>query len=178
MCHFYLGPRAENHHQQATQGCSGQAPVIDIRAFAPGEPVERYTRFHSENQRHQANTLAQNFGRVKKGFDEYFKPLMLFEDCIVLRVMLITATSLGYYKDPEQKKALGDKIKELLKTLLQENNLDFSEVDGIKIDISEEDVQKAEMFFKIGKYSCRWLNTLVIFFSKSVVYCRIVLLVK
>ena len=161
-----LGPGVENPHQQARLGvvaCTGgSSPVIDVRIFDHDEEVERYTRFHSDRQRQLANILAQNFDRVKRGLDEYGKPLMLFEHCIVLRVMLTTAESLGYYKDPVQKKALGEKIKALLKSLLEENNLDFSDVDGIKIDISEDDVQKAEMFFKIGKYHRRWLNEVVI----------------
>ncbi len=83
---------------------------------------------------------------------ELGKILDVVEGCIILRVMLTTAQSLDYYKDPEQKKALGEKLKEALKTLRKENNLDCSDVDGIKIHISEEDIQKAEMFFKIGKY--------------------------
>ncbi len=159
-----LGLGVENPHQRARPGAVGSSPVIDVRIFDHDEEVERYTRFHSDRQRQLANTLAQNFDRVKRGLDEYGKPLMLFEHCIVLRVMLTTAESLGYYKDPVQKKTLGEKIKALLKSLLEENNLDFSDVDGIKIDISEADVQKAEMFFKLGNYHRSWLNEVAMIF--------------
>ncbi len=65
--------------------------------------------------------------------------------------MLISAKSLGYYKDPEQRKALGEKITELLKTLRKENGLEFSDFDGINVTISDEDIQKVETFFNIGK---------------------------
>ncbi len=159
---YDLGEGIESQHQQATRGFGEESPVIGIRLFAEDEEVVEYTKIHSDSQRQHLQTMAKNLGKFTKALDEHGKPLKLYEHCIVLQMMLITAESLEYYKDPDQKKTLGDKVKELLRTLLQENNLDFSDVDEIKIDISEEDIQKTNKFFKIGKCHSWYLNTVII----------------
>ncbi len=97
--------------------------------------------------------MAQRLDKLTVSLVERGVLVQLLQDCIVLRMMLVTANSLEYYKDPEQKNALAEEVKELIKTLRQDNNLEFSDVDGIKVYISEKDVQKAEQFFNIGKYN-------------------------
>ena len=149
-------------------GRQRRRPIIEIRTYAHDERVEVYTRFHSERQHQQALLLAQNPCEVTRALTEYGQTVLLYEGCIVLRMMLIRAESLRFYKDPKEKTALGDKIKELLKTLPQENNLEFSDVDGIKIHISEEDIQEAEHFFRIGEYHSRWLISVVTLILKIV----------
>ncbi len=137
-------------------GLTGAASNIDIRIGEYDEVIPcrtSGTRYHSERQRGDSDIMAQNNGRLRVYLVEYGKILDIREGCILLRMMLITAESLEHYKDPEQRKVLEEKVKQMLKTLRQENNLDFSDVDGIKIQISDEDIQKAESFFKIGKYN-------------------------
>ncbi len=148
------GPHAANQSQIATLGVTGASSVVEIRSDEYDEVWQctRPTRFHSDRQRRDAELFRENPRKIWVYVPELGKIIDVKEGCIILRVMLTTAQSLNYYKDPEQKKALGEKLKDVLKTLRKENNMDFSDVDGIKIHISEEDIQKAEMFFNIGKY--------------------------
>ena len=111
----------------------------------------RFTHYHGDRQRQDSNIMARNLDKLKVGLIEHGILLELLEDCILLRMMLIRAESLEHYKDPEQRKALAEKIKDLLKNLRKESGEEFADVDGIKIHISEEDIEKAEEFFQIGK---------------------------
>ncbi len=151
-CIFRTGAVNQN---EATLAFTGEASNIDIRIDEYDEVIELFTQtYHSTTQRRDAEMLKKNIPWLQKGLFVPQKGVLLDikEGCILLRIMLVTAESVDYYKDPEQWKALGEKLKEMLKTLRKKNDLDFSDVDGMKINISEEDIQKAERFFRIGKY--------------------------
>ncbi len=156
MCCVILEQEAVHHNPQAIVGVTGQTPNIGVRFEAYDEEWElQLTHRRSlrpNRQLRDVDILNENRRRLRVYLPGEGIILNIGEGCILVTLMLTSAQSLDYYKDPDQTKAMGEKLKQLLKTLRQENNLDFSDVDGIKISISEKDIQSAEKFFNIGKY--------------------------
>ncbi len=134
-------------HQVMPENVGPRHCIIDLRLVSRGRPVQPV----------DVDLLRENLLRLYPNFRAVII-LRIRYGSILLTLMLISAKSLQYYKDPEQRKALGEKITELLKTLRKEKDLEFSDFDGMNVDISEEDIQKAETFFNIGKYHNRCLN--------------------
>ncbi len=122
-----------------------------LETFQDAE-IWELTRTERRGETGNVDLLRENQGSLTGCFVNADIILRIREGSILLTVMLINAKSLEYYKNPEQMKALGKKIAELLKSLRKENGLDYADFDGINIQISEEDIQEVEAFFKIGKY--------------------------
>ncbi len=157
-----LGLAAVDENEQVTAGYmfTGANPNVQLRleSFSHSE-VWDLTRTARHRHLTDADIVRENQDRLIVCIINGDIILRITEGSILLTVMLITAKSLEYYKDQQQMKTLGKKLTELLKTLRKENNLDSSDFDGINVHISEEDLQKADAFFRIGKYRNRWRNT-------------------